>query len=105
MNTIAIQTMRTPQKLRPTLRLPACQMRFERNALDAGRTGTVCQGCRHDLHYGCPNTRAWALDARTGGVKPLCNAEDLVYCRHYDCGCDLCANFLQGTPMPSASRG
>ena len=86
------------------LRWPVCQDRFERLSLDEDRVGTVCRGCLFDLKDGCPNTRAWSLDAR-GGIKPVCEAEDLVYCRHYDCGCDLCANFHGGVPLPLASRG
>jgi hypothetical protein len=88
----------------PVLRLPRCQELFERLGLDVERGGTVCQGCRYSLEDGCPNTRAWSLD-RFGDVKPVCQAKDLVYCKHYDCGCDHCANYLQGTPMPLASRG
>ena len=87
------------------LRLPTCQNRFARLGIDAERNGTVCQGCRYDLYEGCPNTRAWSLDALTGHIKPICKAEDLVYCKHYDCGCDLCANFHYGTPVPLSARG
>ena len=88
----------------PVLRWPTCQARFARLGLDTERAGTVCQGCRHDLEAGCPNTRAWSLDAVSGEVKPVCAAGALVYCRHYDCGCDLCANFVSGTPLPLAAR-
>ena len=88
----------------PVLRLPRCQEFFERLGLDEDRAGTVCQGCQFSLEEGCPNTRAWSLD-RDGGVKPACGAQDLVYCKHYDCGCDHCANYLYGTPIPMAARG
>ena len=85
------------------LRWPVCQDRFERLDLDSDREGTVCRGCLFDLRDGCPNTRAWSLDCE--GIKPVCEAGDLVYCRHYDCGCDLCANFHGGVPLPLAARG
>ena len=88
----------------PMLRLPRCQELFERLELDKDRNGTVCQGCQFRLAEGCPNTRAWSLD-RMGGVKPVCGEKDLVYCKHYDCGCDHCANFKDGTPVPLAARG
>ena len=88
----------------PVLRMPRCQTLFAHLGLDTEREGTVCQGCKYNLEEGCPNTRAWSLD-RAGGVKPVCRAEDLVYCKHYDCGCDHCANYLQGTPLPMAARG
>ena len=91
--------------LKLTLRWPLCQNRFERLGLDAVRSNTVCRGCREDLQSGCSNTRAWSLDADTGEVKPNCSEHDLVYCRHYDCGCDLCANFISGVPVPLAARG
>jgi hypothetical protein len=87
-------------KSAPILRLPTCQSRFERLGLDAERAGTVCHGCQFNLEDGCPNTRAWSLDG--GSIKPICEAETLVYCRHYDCGCDLCENFLSGMPIPPA---
>jgi hypothetical protein len=88
----------------PVLRVPRCQNLFEHLGLDTERAGTFCQGCRFRLENGCPNTRAWRLD-REAGVKPLCREEDLVYCRHYDCGCDHCANYLRGTPLPAVARG
>lgn len=93
----------TPRPI-PMLRQPICQNRFTRLGLDMERAGTVCQGCRYNLKQGCPNTRAWSLDAETGTIKPVCNPETLVYCKHYDCGCDLCANALYGTPLPFVAR-
>lgn len=99
------QKLTLRQERSPILRWPVCQNRFERLNLDAGRGGTVCQGCRYDLREGCPNTRAWSLDGKTGEVKAICEPEALVYCRHYDCGCDLCANYLNGTPLPFSARG
>jgi len=101
---ITLQERPTP---RPTLALrqPVCQNRFARLGLDTERAGTVCQGCRYNLDEGCPNTRAWSFDAETGTIKPVCHPEDLVYCKHYDCGCDLCANILYGTPLPPVARG
>lgn len=88
----------------PVLRWPICQNRLQRLGIDRKRAGTVCQGCRHDIEEGCPNTRVWSVNAETG-VVTMCRAEDLVYCKHYDCGCGLCASFLFQNPVPLAARG
>jgi hypothetical protein len=101
---LGLSEQETEVRTVPPLRWPTCQARFERFGLDMERVGTVCQGCRYDLSAGCPNIRAWSLDAQSGEIMPVCAPGDLFYCRHYDCGCDLCANFVSGTPLPLAAR-
>ncbi|MEP6754467.1 MAG: hypothetical protein ABJA67_03115 [Chthonomonadales bacterium] len=74
------------------LRIPVCQTRVGEQNLDAARHKTVCEGCQFDINDGCPNTRVWKM-TRAGKPVSNCKPEDLVYCRHYDCGCDECVKF------------